>query len=48
MIGMRRILKNLEDNEIVITHYTWLKAYELTVEGFGRMLDHYIDLEGEL
>lgn len=40
-IGMRRILKNLEDDEFAITHYKWFQG--LTLGGFNRMLSYYVD-----
>lgn len=46
-IGMMKILKNSEESkEFVITHYNWVKAFPLTLEGLERMLFHYINYGG--
>jgi len=40
--GTMKVLKNLDDEEFVITHYNWC-PHSLTLEGFGRMLSYYIN-----
>lgn len=45
MTGTTKVLKNLDDEEFVITHYSWC-PHSLTLEGFGRMLSYYINYGG--